>query len=102
MPGFQDILYMVEGPLGVITLNRPAYRNAQSYRMLDEIDQAFALAKVDGNVRVVIVRGAGGVFSARAVKVGRSAPSRTDVKILARLIEPPESCQGSHRRRRCR
>ena len=60
---FRDILYAVEGPLGIITLNRPAYRNAQSYRMLDEIDQAFGLAKADDGVRVVIVRGAGGVFS---------------------------------------
>jgi enoyl-CoA hydratase len=60
---FQDIIYAVDGPLGVITLNRPAYRNAQGYRMLDEIDQAFTLAKADRNVRVVIVRGAGGVFS---------------------------------------
>ncbi len=63
MPTFQDIVYAVEGPLGVITLNRPNYRNAQGYRMLDEIDQAFGLAKVDPAVRVVIVRGAGGVFS---------------------------------------
>jgi len=61
--GFRDILYEVDGPLGVITLNRPRYRNAQSYRMLDEIDQAFALARADDAVRVVIVRGAGGVFS---------------------------------------
>jgi enoyl-CoA hydratase len=60
---FKDILYAVDGPLAVITLNRPAYRNAQGYRMLDEIDQAFALAKADDAVRVVIVRGAGGVFS---------------------------------------
>jgi enoyl-CoA hydratase len=60
---FQDIVYAVDGPLGVITLNRPAYRNAQGYRMLDEIDQAFTLAGKDRDVRVVIVRGAGGVFS---------------------------------------
>jgi len=46
-----------------ITLNRPEYRNAQSYRMLDEIDQAFELARGDREARVVIVRGAGGVFS---------------------------------------
>ncbi len=39
---FKDITYAVDGPLGVITLNRPAYRNAQGYRMLDEIDQAFS------------------------------------------------------------
>ncbi|HWA60075.1 MAG TPA: enoyl-CoA hydratase-related protein [Caulobacteraceae bacterium] len=60
---FHDILYAKDGPLGVITLNRPAARNAQSYRMLDEIDQAFDLARADEDVRVVIVRGSGGVFS---------------------------------------
>jgi len=60
---FQDILYEAQGPIGVITLNRPKYRNAQSYRMLDEIDAAFGLAKDDRNVRVVLVRGSGGVFS---------------------------------------
>jgi enoyl-CoA hydratase len=60
---FKTIIYAVDGPLGVITLNRPAYRNAQDYRMLDEIDQAFTLAGADEAVRVVIVRGAGGVFS---------------------------------------
>ena len=60
---FQEVIYTVEGPLGVITLNRAARRNAQGYRMLDEIDQAFALAKADRDVRVVIVRGSGGVFS---------------------------------------
>ena len=51
------------GPIGVITLNRPGYRNAQGYRMLDEIDQAFTLARHDEVVRVVLVRGAGGNFS---------------------------------------
>jgi enoyl-CoA hydratase len=61
---FQEIIYAVEdGGVGVITLNRPAYRNAQGYRMLDEIDAAFDLAKGDDAVRVVLVRGAGGVFS---------------------------------------
>jgi enoyl-CoA hydratase len=60
---FKDIIYAVDGPIGVITLNRPAYRNAQGYRMLDEIDQAFQLARNDEDVRVVVVRGAGGVFS---------------------------------------
>lgn len=61
--GFRDILYRIEGPLGVITLNRPDYRNAQSYRMLDEIDAAFDLARADEAVRVVVVEGSGGVFS---------------------------------------
>ena len=63
MAAFVDIVYGAEGPVGVITLNRPQYRNAQSYRMLDEIDAAFELARADEAVRVVLVRGSGGVFS---------------------------------------
>lgn len=60
---FQDIVWETDGPIGVITLNRPQYRNAQGYRMLDEIDAAFDAARADEGVRVVLVRGAGGVFS---------------------------------------
>jgi enoyl-CoA hydratase len=60
---FHDIAYAVRDGVGVITLDRPAYRNAQSYRMLDEIDAAFDLARADEAVRVVVVRGSGGVFS---------------------------------------
>ena len=60
---FQDIAYEAQDGVGVITLNRPQYRNAQSWRMLDEIDQAFQLARADAAVRVMVVRGAGGVFS---------------------------------------
>ncbi len=60
---FKDILYSADGPVATITLNRPRYKNAQSYRMLDEIDGAFALAKADKSVRVLVIRGSGGNFS---------------------------------------
>jgi hypothetical protein len=30
---YNDIVYAVDGPIGIITLNAPQYRNAQSYRM---------------------------------------------------------------------
>jgi enoyl-CoA hydratase len=60
---FQEIRYAVEDGVGVITLDRPQYRNAQSWRMLDEIDAAFDLARPDEAVKVVLIRGAGGVFS---------------------------------------
>ncbi|WP_337188203.1 enoyl-CoA hydratase-related protein [Phenylobacterium sp.] len=63
MTDFHDIRYEVDGPLGIITLNRPRYRNAQSFRTKDEIDRAFDLARQDAAVRVVIVRGSQGVFS---------------------------------------
>ena len=60
---FHDVIYAAKAGVAQITLNRPAYRNAQSYRMLDEIDAAFDLARADEEVRVVVVRGSGGVFS---------------------------------------
>ena len=60
---FKDILYTTMGAVATITLNRPDYRNALSYRMLDEIDGAFAEAGKDKAVRVVVIRGSGGSFS---------------------------------------
>ncbi len=61
---FNDILYHVDDGVGVITLNRPQQRNAQSWRMLEEIDKAFDLARDDTAVRVVVIRGSEGCFSA--------------------------------------
>ena len=60
---FEEILYAAADGVAQITLNRPRYRNAQSYRMLDEIDAALGLAGADEAVKVVVLRGAGGVFS---------------------------------------
>jgi len=61
---FEFVRYDVDGPVATITLNRPEYRNAQSYPLLQEVDDAFTLAERDDDVRVVVVRGAGGDFSA--------------------------------------
>ena len=60
---FHDILYSTAGGVATITMNRPRYRNALSYRLLDEIDAAFTRAGEDKSVRCVVLRGAGGNFS---------------------------------------
>jgi enoyl-CoA hydratase len=60
---FKEIVYSTDGPLAIITLNRPAYKNAQGYRMLDEIDAAFSEAGKDKNIRMLMIRGSGGNFS---------------------------------------
>src|SRR5665213_1704230 len=60
---FEEIIYATADGVAQITLNRPKYRNAQGYRMLDEIDAAFDLAGADEAVKVVVVRGSDGVFS---------------------------------------
>jgi len=58
-----DIAYSTDGPIAWITFNRPKYKNAQSWRLLDEFDVAMDRADADPDVRVIIVRGAGGNFS---------------------------------------
>jgi enoyl-CoA hydratase len=59
-----DIRYETDGPVALVTLARPRYRNAQSWRMLDELDLALDRAQQDRAIRVVIVRGEGDHFSA--------------------------------------
>ena len=50
---FKHIRFNTEGPLAIITLNRPQYKNAQDYLMLDEVDKALTQAKDDKGVSVI-------------------------------------------------
>lgn len=61
--GFEHIIYE-PGSVARIILNRPQYRNAQSRRMIEEMDAAFAAAAEDDDVRVIVLSGAGHSFSA--------------------------------------
>ena len=47
MAEMTDIIYKADGPVAVITMNRPRYHNAQSYPMLDGLDQALTKAMQD-------------------------------------------------------
>jgi enoyl-CoA hydratase len=60
---YQHILYQ-PGAVTRIVLNRPRYRNAQSARMIYELDDAFRTAGADPDVRVIVLSGAGGSFCA--------------------------------------
>ena len=60
----KDVGYEVDGRVALVTLNRARYRNAQSWRLLDELDEALDTAQADKEVRVVVVRGEGEHFSA--------------------------------------
>jgi enoyl-CoA hydratase len=53
-----------EGRIARMMLNRPQARNAQNRGLLVELDEAFLQAEADDNVRVVVLAGAGPVFSA--------------------------------------
>jgi enoyl-CoA hydratase len=53
-----------DGVIVRIKLNRPGSRNAQNRGMLVELGEAMLAAEADDRVRVVILGGAGPLFSA--------------------------------------
>lgn len=55
-----------QGPVLHLTLNRPEVRNAMTLGMVQELRQALTAAETDGQTRVIVLRGAGGHFSAGA------------------------------------
>lgn len=59
----QVILIASEGPVTTVTLNRPDKRNALNVTLLEELCAALATASSDPAQRVLILRGAGPVFS---------------------------------------
>jgi enoyl-CoA hydratase/carnithine racemase len=73
---YDEILYDVDDPVAVITLNRPAALNAWTDAMDGEIRDAFRRADADPAVVGIIVTGAGRAFCAGA-----------DMKVLSRLSE---------------
>jgi len=56
---FADIIYEVSEGIAKITINRPEVRNAFRPETLNELQEAFALARDDESVGVVILTGAG-------------------------------------------
>jgi len=60
---YRQIIYQ-PGAVTRIVLNRPRYRNAQSTRLINELDDAFRRAGSDPDVRVIVLSGAGESFSA--------------------------------------
>jgi len=56
---YEALLYDVTSGVARVTINRPERRNAMSWAVLTELRQAFADAKADADVRVVVLTGAG-------------------------------------------
>jgi enoyl-CoA hydratase/carnithine racemase len=55
-----EILFEREGPVAVVTFNRPEFRNAMTWAMYDGLVDACETVDADADIRVLIVRGAGG------------------------------------------
>ena len=84
----KTIRYEVEPPLAIITLNRPAKRNALNPQLIAEITNAFTAAAVDPWCRVVLLRAEGRAFCA-----GLDLESLRDISQLS----PEENLEDSRR-----
>lgn len=60
------VLYKVEDRIAEITINRPEKRNALNPTLVSDLTAAFLFAQSDVNVKVVILKANGDVFSAGA------------------------------------
>lgn len=58
------VIYEVADAVAVITLNRPEAANAQSHKVLEELDQAWREADRDPAVKVIVFKSNGKHFSA--------------------------------------
>jgi enoyl-CoA hydratase/carnithine racemase len=89
---FESLLYDVADRVATITINRPERRNSLSWTVMTELRQAFARAKTDRDVNVVVLTGAGDkAFSAGADLSGMAegasyAELHDDRAELARLF----------------
>lgn len=83
MPGFETILYRKQGNIASITINRPEALNVYNIRMRDELFEILGAVKIDDEVRVVVVDGAGDkAFCAGAdLSEFLTAPSQNEARM---------------------
>ncbi|MFP6563568.1 MAG: enoyl-CoA hydratase/isomerase family protein, partial [Myxococcota bacterium] len=70
------LLEETKGHVRILTLNRPAKKNALSGDLIDAINEGFASAAADADVRVVGLTGAGDAFCSGADLAPRPAGAR--------------------------
>jgi len=64
-PGpYEEVVCTEEGPVAWLILNRPRVHNALSMRLSDELTHALEHLRDSADVKVVVIRGAGGSFCA--------------------------------------
>jgi enoyl-CoA hydratase/carnithine racemase len=92
---YRDILLTRDGNVAVLTLNRPARRNALSLELMREVTDALGRLAADREVSVLVVRGAGSVFCAGhdlSEMTGRTAADYAEIfDTCVRMMEAVQS-----------
>jgi enoyl-CoA hydratase/carnithine racemase len=87
MSGYETILFDDTGPVARITLNRPDKRNPLGPQTCGELVHAFTAAREATHVRVVVLTGAGAVFSAGGDLASMQAPQGSGAVPPASLVQ---------------
>ncbi|WP_369601483.1 crotonase/enoyl-CoA hydratase family protein [Hahella sp. SMD15-11] len=86
MTDFQTLTVNQDGPVAIVSLNRPEKANAMNMKMWEEIGEAFRWADTEPTVRVVILRGEGKHFCAGI-----------DLMDFSQVMMSREKCEGRKR-----
>lgn len=84
----KHLLFTREGPLAIITLNRPEARNALSDAMKDLLTEATRVCETDASVRAVLIRAEGETFMAGGDVKSFHAALAADQAAHAARFEP--------------
>jgi enoyl-CoA hydratase len=82
---FENVIVEKDGPIAVVTLNRPSVLNALSYALVKDLSLAMQELDQDSDVRVIIVTGGEKVFAAGADIKEMADRGPFDEKIHERL-----------------
>jgi enoyl-CoA hydratase len=86
-PSYQTILLDEQAPVATVTLNRPEKRNPIGPATCGELVHAFGRLKTNRDVRVIVLTGAGPVFSAGGDLAAMQPAAGGDALPPASLIE---------------
>lgn len=82
----EELLVKRDGPVQIITLNRPEVMNALTYGMVRGLGDLLEEAQVDDSIRAVVITGAGKAFSTGADLTGKGSAREDAYKPLGMRI----------------
>jgi enoyl-CoA hydratase len=85
MPDYEYVLSTSDGPVGVVTLNRPKQLNALAGPVMQELVDALERHDADPSIRAMVVTGGSTVFAAGADIKEMADSSAVDMLLRSRL-----------------
>jgi enoyl-CoA hydratase/carnithine racemase len=85
VPDYETLIYAESDHVATLTLNRPEKKNAISWRMFEELRDAFEHVAASRDVRCLVVTGAGGAFCSGADLTDEAAAPSSPLELKDRM-----------------